>query len=268
MRENIRQVIYDALAEINATRGGARQLEVSDATVLLGTDSSMESIELVNLIVSTEMLIEERHGLWEVRVPYPALGRDCDVVELGERLADELPMIALLPLHQDGRSGVDAVAEGALDVYEALDFETVELEPVDESGQTFGTITESLYRPDPDTIPAPEALRWRELPTPEREIRFVARELRTELANGRDPDDLAVVVPGTEAYSGYVEDTFDTFDIPHVTTAASQLNRTFTGSVVHDLLNLAEPDPRAEDLTSLLANPLVDIVGTVADEVA
>ncbi|QRV18012.1 PD-(D/E)XK nuclease family protein (plasmid) [Haloterrigena salifodinae] len=179
-----------------------------------------------------------------------------------ERIVDELPMIALLPLHQDGRSGVDTVAEDALEVYEALDFERVELEPVNESGRAFGTITESLYRPDPDTVPVPDGLRWRELPTPEREIRFVARELRTELAGGRDPDDLAVVVPGTEAYSGYVEDTFDTFDIPHVTTAASQLNRTFTGSVVHDLLNLAEPDPRAEDLTSLLANPLVDIVDT------
>ncbi|ELY75812.1 PD-(D/E)XK nuclease family protein [Natrinema gari] len=179
-----------------------------------------------------------------------------------ERIVDELPMIALLPLHQDGRSGVGTVAEDALEVYEALDFERVELEPVNESGRAFGRITESLYRPDPDTVPVPDGLRWRELPTPEREIRFVARELRTELANGRDPDDLAVVVPGTEAYSGYVEDTFDTFDIPHVTTAASQLNRTFTGSVVHDLLNLAEPDPRAEDLTSLLANPLVDIVDT------
>jgi ATP-dependent helicase/nuclease subunit B len=177
-----------------------------------------------------------------------------------ERLADELPVIALLPLHQGGRSGIDAVATDALDVYESLDFETVAVEPADDSGKTFGTITEALYRPAPDTVPVPDALRWRELPTPEREIRFVARELRTELANGRDPDDIAVVIPGIDAYSGYVEDTFETFDIPHVTTAASQLNRTFAGSVVHDLLNLAEPDPHAEDLTSLLANPLVDVV--------
>jgi ATP-dependent helicase/nuclease subunit B len=166
-------------------------------------------------------------------------------------------MIALLPLHQGGRSGVDAVATDALDVYESLDFETIAVEPTDDTGKTFGTITEALYRPDPDAIPVPDSLRWRELPTPEREIRFIARELRTELADGSDPDDLAVVIPGTEAYSGYIEDTFETFDIPHVTTAASQLNRTFAGSVVHDLLNLAEPDPRAEDLTSLLANPLV-----------
>ena len=179
-----------------------------------------------------------------------------------ERLADELPVIALLPLHQGGRSGVDAVATDALDVYGSLNFETVAVEPADDTGRSFGTITEALYRLDPDTVQVPDDLRWRELPTPEREIRFVARELRTELADGCDPDDLAVVVPGTEAYSGYVEDTFETFDIPHVTTAASQLNRTFAGSVVHDLLNLAEPDPRAEDLTSLLANPLVDVVDT------
>jgi ATP-dependent helicase/nuclease subunit B len=177
-----------------------------------------------------------------------------------ERLVDEFPVLALLPRHQDGRSGVDAVAEDAVEVYKTQGFETVELEPVDQSGQTIGAITESLYRPDPDTVPAPNALQWRELPTPEREIRFVARELRTELASGRAPDDVAVVIPGAEAYAGYVKDTFDTFDIPHVTTAASQLNRTFTGSVVHDLLNLAEPDPRAEDLTSLLSNPLVDVV--------
>jgi ATP-dependent helicase/nuclease subunit B len=181
---------------------------------------------------------------------------------LVERLADELPVIALLPLHQGGRSGVDAVATDALEVYESLDFETVAVEPADETGRAFGTITGALYRPDPDTVPTPDALRWRELPTPEREIRFVARELRTELADGRDPDDLAVVIPGTEAYSGYVEDTFETFDVPHVTTAATQLDRTFAGSVVHDLLALAEPDPRAEDLTSLLANPLVDVVDT------
>ncbi|MDS0283984.1 hypothetical protein NDI86_17850 [Halomicroarcula sp. S3CR25-11] len=179
-----------------------------------------------------------------------------------ERLADDFPMIALLPLHQNGQSGVDAVATDALDVYQSLDFEREAIEPVDETGKDFGTITDALYRPAPDDISVPDSLRWRELPTPEREIRFVARELRTELANGRDPDDLAVVVPGTEAYSGCVEDSFDTFDIPHVTTAASQLNRTFIGSVVHDLLNLAESDPRAEDLTSLLSNPLVDVVDT------
>ena len=205
--------------------------------------------------------------------PLSALSPELDVVILSgyhefrpverrvvERLVAEFPTIALLPLHQGGQGGVDAVATDALDVYDSLGFETAEVEPTDQSGKAFGSITQALYRPDPDTVSSPDTLRWRELPAPEREVRFVARELRTELADGRDPDDLAVVIPGIEAYSGYVRDTFETFDIPHSTTAASRLNRTFAGSVLHDLLNLAEPDPRAEDLASLFANPLVDIV--------
>ena len=234
-----RKIHADHVDEWVRTRG-----EMFDAVATADKSLSMLSPELDLIILS---------GYHEFR---PVERR------VVERLADELPMIALLPLHQDGRSGVDAVATDALEVYESLDFETVAVEPADDTGRTFGTITGALYRPDPYTVPTPDALRWRELPTPEREIRFVARELRTELASGCDPDDLAVVIPGTEAYSGYVEDTFETFDIPHVTTAATQLNRTFAGSVVQDLLALAELDPRAEDLTSLLANPLVDVVDT------
>jgi ATP-dependent helicase/nuclease subunit B len=176
------------------------------------------------------------------------------------QIADHFPTLALLPLHQGGHTGVDTVATDALDLYESLGFEIQQVDPEDTNSAAFGAITNALYRPDPDPVSVPDTLQWRELPTPEREVRFVARELCSELANGRDPDDLAVVIPGTDAYAGYVEDTFETLEIPHVTTAASQLNRTFAGSVVHDLLTLAEPDPRAEDLTSLLANPLVDIV--------
>jgi len=135
-----------------------------------------------------------------------------------ERLADELPMIALLPLHQGGRSGVDAVATDALDVYESLDFETVAVEPADDAGKTFGTITEALYRPDPDMSRYLMRSDGGNSPHP-------SGKSASSLANSEPnwptvaiPDDLAVVIPGTKAYSGYVEDTFETFDIPHVTT--------------------------------------------------
>ncbi len=33
-------------------------------------------------------IIEERHGIWEVRVPF--MGHDCDITELGQRLADDI----------------------------------------------------------------------------------------------------------------------------------------------------------------------------------
>jgi len=178
-----------------------------------------------------------------------------------ERITETFPTIAVLPLHQNGRTGVDAVATAALETYNELGFEQRSQSHCLDLDSEFPAVTNALYRPNPGDLPVPDHLQWRELPTPEREIRFVARELRTELANGRNPGDLAVVIPGTEAYSGFVDDAFDTFDIPYVTTAASNLNQTFAGTVVHDLLRLAEPDPRAEDLTSLLANPLIDIVG-------
>ncbi|MDR9381891.1 MAG: PD-(D/E)XK nuclease family protein, partial [Natronomonas sp.] len=147
----------------------------------------------------------------------------------------------------------------ALDAYEQLGFER---ERIDGSATSLTDVTNAMYRPDPEAVHCPDRVRWRELPTPEREIRFVARELRTELADGCDPDEIAVVIPGMDAYAGYVEDAFDTFEIPYTITAASQLDRTLTGSVVHDLLALAEPDPRAENLTSLLASPLTDLLPT------
>ncbi|MFC7212566.1 PD-(D/E)XK nuclease family protein [Saliphagus sp. GCM10025334] len=175
---------------------------------------------------------------------------------LFERITDAFDTIAVLPRHQPGTASVDAVTTEALDVYADLGYE---FEGVADS-TTLTDITAEMYQPNPDIVSAGDWLVWRELPTPEREIRFVARELRSELAAGRDPDELAVVIPGVDTYAGYVEDVFDTFEVPYAMTAASQLNRTFAGSVVHDLLALAEPDPRAEELTSLLANPLTSVL--------
>ncbi|SIS16586.1 PD-(D/E)XK nuclease family protein [Natronorubrum thiooxidans] len=176
-----------------------------------------------------------------------------------EQITEAFDTIALLPLHQSGKGGVDAVTTETLKTYEALGFER---EQVETPETPLTDVTMGLYRPDPDPVDDLEHLLWRELPTPEREVRFVARELRSELANGRDPDDVAVVIPGTEAYAGSVEDTFETFDIPYTSTAASRLDRTYTGKIVHNLLALAEPDPRADDLASLLANPLTDLLSS------
>jgi ATP-dependent helicase/nuclease subunit B len=173
-----------------------------------------------------------------------------------QRIVDSFDAIAILPLHQAGTGGVDNIATDALELYRTLGFERHETEPTTD----LTAITSALYQPDPDPVPNTEALQWRELPTPEREVRYVARELRNELTTGRDTDDLAIIVPGLRSYAEYISDTFETFEIPYVTTATAQLDRTYTGNVVHDLLALAEPNPRAEDLTSLLANPLVDLI--------
>jgi len=58
--ETVRSVIYSAIDEINESRSPGRRISVSDDTVLFGPDGVLESVELVNLIVSTEMLLTER----------------------------------------------------------------------------------------------------------------------------------------------------------------------------------------------------------------
>ncbi|ELZ80240.1 nuclease subunit B-like protein [Haloferax elongans ATCC BAA-1513] len=227
----------DYVDEWTATRG-----EIFESVATTDADLSDLSPELDTVILS---------GYHEFRPVERAVV---------ERVVDAFDTIALLPLHQNGEGGVDSVTADGLAVYEELGFERTVVEPRQATSVDVATVTNALYRHEPDDVSTPEMLTWRELPTPEREVRFVARELRTELADGRHPDDLAVVIPGIEAYAGYVDDVFETYGIPHVTTAASQLDRTFAGSVVHDLLRLAEQEPHAEDLTSLLANPLVDFL--------
>ena len=216
---------------------------------------------------------EQYAAVTNTDTPFAAFAPEVDVVVLSgyhefrpverqllARLVDEVPVIALLARHHDGQTGVDAVASDAFEVYESLDFETERIAPTTQPATQFAAITEALYQSTPTQVPVPESLDWQELPTPERELRFVAREIRTELANGRDPDEIAVVVPDLEAYAGSVVDTFETFKIPYSSTAATQLSETFIGGLLHNLLALAEPTPRAAELTELLSNPLVELL--------
>jgi ATP-dependent helicase/nuclease subunit B len=173
-----------------------------------------------------------------------------------ECLVESFPTVALLPLHADGSDGVDAATADALSIYDEVGFDR---KPVDAD---YGTpelqeVTAALYRSSPVDAPPTDSLSWRELPTPEREVRFVARELKQALADGRSPDELAVVFPGIEAYREYIVDTFDAVDVPYAMATPRPLDRTMVGQVVTDLLALADEQPRANTLTTLLSNPLV-----------
>lgn len=60
MHEIVRSVIYSVIDEINESRSPGRRISVTDDTILSGPNGALESVELVNLIVSTEMLLAER----------------------------------------------------------------------------------------------------------------------------------------------------------------------------------------------------------------
>lgn len=175
-------------------------------------------------------------------------------------IAATIPTVALLPsFSQAGTEGVDSALTTIVDDFESMGFEDRWVAP--DSPHSRHDTASKLYRNrPPDEKSIPDGVTWRELPTPEREIRFVARELRTDLADGVDPSSIGVVVPGLHAYNGYIEDIFDVYDIPHVLPGEVALGETHVGDAVINLIELAERPPRATDLTELVVNPVVEVV--------
>ncbi|QSG16331.1 PD-(D/E)XK nuclease family protein [Halapricum desulfuricans] len=175
-----------------------------------------------------------------------------------EALIEAFPTAAIVPTFTPSRSdGVDQATEAIREIYANLEFD------VEQVTETYGSaalqrVAQSLYRNQPpEDRTVPESLHWRELPTPEREIRYVARDIRTRLADDAGSADIGVVVPGFQAYEGYLADVFDTFDLPYTVDTGNALADTFVGSAVQNLIDLSEDNPRAAALTELVTNPVV-----------
>lgn len=61
--EKIRQAVYAAIDEANQLRPPAGRLEKSEDAVLLGEGAKLDSLGVVNLIVATEMNLDEALGI-------------------------------------------------------------------------------------------------------------------------------------------------------------------------------------------------------------
>ncbi len=184
-----------------------------------------------------------------------------------EALATSFPTVAILPtFSESGTDGVDSATTTARELYDELGFERKTLDNHDDL-PPLQRVATTLYRTEPPTTrTVPEALEWRELPTPEREIRYVARDIRTALASGTDASNIGVVIPGIDAYDDYVEDSFDTYDLEYSIDTGTTLIDTHVGSAVENLLTLSDAAPRADALTELVTNPVVELVGEDSEE--
>lgn len=175
-------------------------------------------------------------------------------------LVEAFPTAAVLPtFSESGADGVDVATETARSTYQDLGFE-VERVPGPERSKALQRVAGALYRDGPpERRTVPETLSWRELPTPEREVRFVARDVRARLAEAGPATDVGVVVPGLPAYEEYVEDAFDVFDLTYAAGTGGALADTNVGSAVEHFVALAEETPRGSDLVELATNPVVDL---------
>jgi ATP-dependent helicase/nuclease subunit B len=185
--------------------------------------------------------------------------------DLLKTLFEAFPTAAILPTFSSSRAdGVDSATQTAQTLYDDFAVNRIEAESGSSSLQQ---VAQMLYRnqaPDRQTVPG--CLRWRELPTPEREARFVAREIRSHLADQTQPTDIGVVVPGFSAYGEYFEDIFDTFNLEYNVETGGAVTDTFVGSAVESLLSLSDENPRAADLTELVTNPVVDFFSSDGED--
>ena len=63
MGKQIKEIIFKSIKELNENLDEDQQLELSTDTVLLGKDSNIDSITLVNLIVTIEESLEDNLNL-------------------------------------------------------------------------------------------------------------------------------------------------------------------------------------------------------------
>ena len=84
LRERVAAVIYRAIDEVNAQLPPSDRLEMGRDTVLFGREGGLDSLTLVNLILSVEGLVEKDFGravplsiaemLFETDSPFTSVG--------------------------------------------------------------------------------------------------------------------------------------------------------------------------------------------------
>lgn len=184
------------------------------------------------------------------------------------RLSTAFPVYISLPLADTETSsdGANQITADAMETYQAIAGSPTTISP--DSPSSLIDAAGKLYTPTPgvdeDTTP-PDQLYWYSAPTPDREVRQVARRIRKQLADGADPNDILVVIPGLISYQEQVADVFEAAGIESVGSANKLLYQTYAGRAMLDLTDLCVDEPRTDTVARLATNPVVTLGGDTAD---
>jgi len=184
------------------------------------------------------------------------------------RLATAFPVCISLPLAatETPSDGANQITADAMETYQAVAGPPTTVSP--DSPSSLIDAAGKLYTPTPgvneNTIP-PDQLHWYSASTPDREVRQVARRVRKQLADGADPNDILVVIPGLISYQEQVADVFEAAGIQSVGFANKLLYQTYAGRAMLDLADLCVDDLRTDTIARLATNPLVTLGGATDD---
>lgn len=179
-----------------------------------------------------------------------------------KQLAAEFELIIALPLVATDPlvSGSNQLAADAVETYRDVSGQPTIIQPETETPLT--AVAGKMYTPTETAAtetPPPERLRWINAPTPDREVRIVAKRIRQQLADGVDPNEILVVIPGLISYQEQVADIFEASGIESVGVANKLLYQTYTGRAMLDLLDLCVDEPRTDVIARLATNPILTL---------
>ena len=179
------------------------------------------------------------------------------------RIASEIPTTFVLPTVSRGvpgssSHGPDTIASHFISAFGHLDLRA-EAVPGEET--RLRSVASRLFTPAiaEQRIDARSEIRWHEAPTPDREVRHIARQIRQDLAAGDvEPENILVYVPGHLSYRDRLADIFQEFGIPAISKTSILLERTYAGRAILDAAALCT-DPTVAQLERLATNPMVQI---------
>ena len=177
------------------------------------------------------------------------------------QLAEAFPVYISLPLVDTDAEieGANQVTADAMSTYQDVAGSPTTIAP--DGSNPLIEAAGNLYTPTPrvDNTTPPEQLQWYSAPTPDREVRQVARRIRKQLADGTDPNDILVVIPGLISYQEQIADVFEAAGIESVGFANKLLYQTYAGRAMLDLAEICVDEPRTDTISRLATNPLVTL---------
>lgn len=177
------------------------------------------------------------------------------------QLAAEFPVYISLPVADTDSEtgGANQITADAIDTYRDIAGAPTTIDP--DSSSPLIEAAGEMYTPTPgvnNTIPQ-DQLRWYSAPTPDREVRQIARRIRKQLSEGVDPNEILVIIPGLISYQEQVADVFEAADIPSVSFANKLLYQTYAGRAMLDLVDLSVDERRTDTVARLATNPVVTL---------
>ncbi len=224
---------------------------------------------------------ERMHHVIKMETPLDELLPAVDAVVLGgftqfdalerrflEQIVNTWPTVALLPTQHDSDSalGIDRGAARALETYLELGFTRDHYEPDSTSSEEpQRRVTANLYR-HPETVPSTDeidpaalGLSYVESETVSDEIRLVAKQIRSQLADGVEPSTIGVIPTSPSEYADQVRELFDVYELPYSIRTEIPLTETALGEVVESICTLASEPRSIDTVLALLTNPLVSV---------